>query len=242
MADRATKLTRAELLSQLTATLLGLRAQGPTLVAIDGRSAAGKTTFADDLAQSVRTHGRPTLRISIDDFHPPGYKYRSRDGLYTPRSYYTEGYDLAAFRAYALDPLREGARRCRLTYWDSFNDAAFPEAWAEIPDRVVVIIDGIFLLRPDFRHYWDYAIWLQVDWDTMIERATERDIAWVSSAEVVVNHYRSCWIPRHTFYETQDHPAQAANLIVDNRNPEMPALVSGITPTQQNNLIEKEER
>jgi hypothetical protein len=38
-------------------------------VAIDGLIAAGKTTFADELAKEVRARGRACLRVSMDGFH-----------------------------------------------------------------------------------------------------------------------------------------------------------------------------
>src|SRR6266542_5592835 len=88
MSKQFIKRARADLLDDLSATLLELNAEQPKLVAIDGRSAAGKTTLADELALMVRLQGRPVLRCSMDDFHPPGHKYRSRERPYTPLSYY----------------------------------------------------------------------------------------------------------------------------------------------------------
>src|ERR1035437_1519127 len=102
---------RSELIDRLTNAITGLRQHEPTLVAIDGRSAAGKTTLADELAVSVSRTGRQVLRSSIDDFHPPGHKYRSGERRYTSLSYYEEGYDYATFRAFVLDPLRPGGTR-----------------------------------------------------------------------------------------------------------------------------------
>src|SRR5262249_45380280 len=161
--------------------IIRLHTEEPTLVAIEGRSAAGKTTLADELAASVSKKGRPALRSSIDDFHPPGHKYRSAERRYTPSTYYAEGYDYVAFRQFVLEPLRQGDRRCRLALWDSFNDIPFPEAWTDVPKGAIAVIDGCFLFRPDLRHYWDYTIWLEIDWDTMLERAASRDVAWVGS-------------------------------------------------------------
>ncbi|MBV9173331.1 MAG: uridylate kinase, partial [Chloroflexi bacterium] len=71
----------------------------PTRVGLDGRSAAGKTTLADTLAEMVQsTLHRPVVRASIDDFHRPGHKFRSMRGEWTPQSYYDESYDYLAFR------------------------------------------------------------------------------------------------------------------------------------------------
>jgi uridine kinase len=43
----------------------------PLLVAVDGGDGAGKTWFADDLAQHLEETGRLTVRATVDDFHHP---------------------------------------------------------------------------------------------------------------------------------------------------------------------------
>jgi uridine kinase len=40
-------------------------------VAIDGVDGAGKTTFANELAEVVGGLGRPVIRASVDGFHNP---------------------------------------------------------------------------------------------------------------------------------------------------------------------------
>lgn len=62
-------------------------------IAVDGVTAAGKTTFADALAKLLGG----VARITIDDFHRPGQA-----------AYYPDSFDFAAFRAAVLaapDPL-----------------------------------------------------------------------------------------------------------------------------------------
>jgi uridine kinase len=221
-----TQIPKAVLIDKLAITATQLHTSRPSLVAIDGRSAAGKTTLADELARRIAQKGRSTLRSSIDHFHPPGHKYRSRSQPYTPESYYTEGYDYAKFRQCVLDPLQKnGSRRCLPAYWDSYTDRPFPEQWVEVTDDVVAIVDGIFLRHPTIRHYWDYFIWLDISWDTMVERAADRDSAWVGNKDIVVERYRSFWIPTHRSYESLTTPKRDANIIVDNTNPESPILV-----------------
>ena len=58
----------------------------PWRVAVDGVTAAGKTTVADDLARRLGAG-----RLSIDDFHRP-----------PPHEYYPDSFDLGAFRAAVL--------------------------------------------------------------------------------------------------------------------------------------------
>src|SRR5215204_1839591 len=105
MPERSER-SRSEVIAALASAVSSLRLDHPTRVAIEGRSAAGKTTLADELADVIRSHGGEVIRASIDDFHRPGHKFRSQRGEWTPRTYYEEGYDYAAFRDFLLQPAR----------------------------------------------------------------------------------------------------------------------------------------
>src|SRR5215212_10892588 len=50
-----------EVLDALADVALSLRLDHPVRVAVEGRSAAGKTTFADALAEEIRARGRAVL-------------------------------------------------------------------------------------------------------------------------------------------------------------------------------------
>ena len=71
----------------MTITEVAARIAPGMRVGIDGVSAAGKTTFADELADLLGG----IARISIDEFHRPGQP-----------SYYPDSFDFAAFRAAVL--------------------------------------------------------------------------------------------------------------------------------------------
>jgi uridine kinase len=216
---------RAAMVRRLAGELLGRRAAGPLRVGVDGRSAAGKTTLADELAAVVRGRGRPCVRASIDDFHRPGHARRSQAGEWTPERYYAEGFDHRAFRALLLAPLGPGGdRRCRLALWDALHDTPAPDATVEVPEDAVVVVDGAFLLRPELRDCWDYTIWVRVDWATMLERAAARDVAWVGSEQEVRRRYRRLWVPLHRRYERDTGAPELADAVVDNTDPDHPRI------------------
>lgn len=228
LVDRivADQMTRAHLLQELLGSLQTAPRDRPLRVGIDGRSAAGKTTLGDDLATLLRAGGRQCFRASIDDFHPPGYKYRAIAGDFTPESYSREGYDLAAFRELVLDPWSPGgSRRSRLRYWSSQADAPFPEEWVEVPEDAVLVADGFLLLSPALRSLWDLTLWIEIDWATMLERASVRDVAWVGSIELVQQRYRTGWIPRHQWYEETYRPRELADVVVDNTDIDHPRVI-----------------
>jgi uridine kinase len=65
----------------------------PALVGVDGVTAAGKTTFADELVALVSP---PAVRISVDDFHRPEAERHARGR--GPESYYHDTFDLPGVR------------------------------------------------------------------------------------------------------------------------------------------------
>jgi uridine kinase len=213
-------------LDALETQILAMPSKRPLRVSIDGRLGAGKTALADELADRLEAKGRPCLRTSIEDFHFPGYRQRAATNGFTPEGFLQEAYDHAAFLRLVLDPLGPGgSRRCRLDLWNVFDDQPFPEEWLDAPENVILLADGMFLLLPLLRPFWDFAIWLDVDWDVMLRRAAHRDAAWIASLDPVGQGYRAGWIQRHTLYEQLIRPHDVANVVVDNSDLQHPYLV-----------------
>ena len=78
---------------------------GRLRVAVDGFTAAGKTSFGHELATAIRRLGRPTLRASLDDFKNPWREARELgyDRL-TGEGYYRNAYDFRAATEVLLGP------------------------------------------------------------------------------------------------------------------------------------------
>jgi uridine kinase len=217
---------RAQLLDSLADAVLRVRRPHPVRVGIDGRSAAGKTTLARELAGVLAGRGRPVWCASIDDFHLPGHTERSRRREWTPETLYERGYDYLAFRDLVLRPLGPaGDRRCRTRVWDAANDAPWPEEWHEVPRDALLLAEAAFLFRPELADHWDLTIWLDVDFETVLERARRRDVAWVGSEEEVLEKYRSFWIPTHELYERATRPRDRADVVVENVRFDAPRLL-----------------
>jgi uridine kinase len=224
-------MSRAEVLSGLVESIQRMPATQPLRVGIDGRSGAGKTTIADELADVLGGEGRLCVRASIDDFHPPGYKHRAIAGDFTPADYLREGYDYDAFRRSVLEPLGpRGDRRCRLKLWNPHDDQPFRDEWVNATEDAILLVDGVFLLLPSIRAHWDFAIWMDVDWETMLIRAEKRDVAWVGSGALVRERYTTGWIPRHRFYEETIGPRELVDVVVDNNDVDHPFIVRSRAP------------
>jgi uridine kinase len=135
-------------------------------IGVDGPDAAGKSTFADRLAALM---GPAVLRASLDDFQRPREE-RYRRGRFSPQGYYLDAFDHAAARRVLLDPFLAGAATVRTATFDHRADTAIEEAAADVPSRAVLIVDGMFLLRPELRSAWALSVYLHVSGDESLRR------------------------------------------------------------------------
>jgi len=219
-------MSSAHVLAFLVDQIQGLSRHRPLRVGVDGRSSAGKTTLADALADRLEALGRVCLRASLDDFHPAGYRQWEKSADLTPVEYLRRGYDYAKIRELLLDPFGpQGNRRCRLDFWNSHDDEPFPEDWQDVATDAILLVDGVFLHAPELRAQWDFTIWLDVDWQSMLRRTAQRDGIRGGSAELVREAYKTGWIPRHLWYEQAVHGREQVNVIIDNSDVEHPYIV-----------------
>lgn len=218
------ELGRAELLRRLVDLIDAVEIAHPTRVAIDGPDAAGKTTLADELAVALREVGRDVIRASGDGFHRPRAE-RYRSGPDSPRGYYSDSFDYEALRASLLEPLGPGgSREYRPAVFDCNDDKPLASNSALAPERAVLLVDGVFLLRPELRDAWDVSIFVSASFGETLRRARRRDRVSFGSVDEVERRYRVRYIPGQELYFGEARPELAADAVVVNDDPAAPRL------------------
>ncbi|MBX3064180.1 MAG: uridine kinase [Anaerolineae bacterium] len=224
---RGSTLKRAELLQLLAASTVKAQAavpDHPLRVAIDGIDAAGKSTLADELATALAALGKAIIRASVDDFQYPRAR-RYQRGKESPEGYYLDAFDLEAFKTQLLIPLGTGGdRHYRSAVFDYRGDSPLLVERSTAADEAILLVDGVFLLRPELRDYWDFSIFVEVTFNTCLARASQRDRELFGSAEHVQRRYLTRYIPAQKLYLEQCQPQRAADLLVLNDDPADPAL------------------
>lgn len=196
---------------------------GRILVAVDGEDGAGKTVFADNLAAVFPEDGSAVFRASIDGFHRPRAERYVR-GRTSPGGYYRDSYDYATFRRVLVDPFRGGATAdagFQLAVFDVDRDEPVASEWVTAPRDAVLIVDGIFLHRPELRGIWHWSVWLDAPLDIRYERMARRDGTDPDPAAASNRRYRDGM----ELYLRDADPRRAAAAIVDNTDPAAPVRV-----------------
>ncbi|MBV9281921.1 MAG: uridine kinase [Chloroflexi bacterium] len=215
---------RGRLLDELAARILALGRPHPIRVAVDGIDAAGKTMLADRLAGPIEEWGWDVIRASIDGFHQPRAQ-RYRQGVDSPEGYYHDSFDYPSVRRDLLLPLGPGgSRRYRRAVFDHRTDAPAPAPWESASGNAVLLVDGIFLLRPELDDLWDYRIFLDVDFEVALQRAERRDAGLFGSPAAVRDRYLRRYFPAQRRYLETVRPTERANAVIQNDDPERAGL------------------
>lgn len=156
------------------------------LLGIDGRSGAGKTSLALELAALLRPH------LSVSVFHLDSI-YPGWDGL---SATVTELTDLI------LEPLAHG-RTAHWRWWDWTADQPGRADSTEPAD--VVIVEGVGAGNRRARSLLDTVVWVELDQAERRRRALDRD------GETFERHWEH-WAAQELAYLAADPVAEAAEL------------------------------
>lgn len=212
---------RDELLGRLAEAIGSITVAHPTRVAVDGPPAAGKTTLADELAVVLRGQGRDVIRATVDDFLFPRAQRYPR-GVYSAEGCYFDTHDHDALRRVLLDPLGAGGdRRFQHAVYDPTADVVLSPPVTTAPADAVLVVDGVFLLRPELFDRWELRIFVSTAPEKTVERAAIRE-GRVSSKSEVERRWRERYLPSQQFYFARDRPAEQADIVVYNDEPQRP--------------------
>ena len=229
---------RAGALERLADLIVAVERPHPVRVAVDGRSGAGKSTLADELVAPIERRGRAVVRAEVDDFYRLEVDRHSRARL-TAEAFYG-AYDHAALRRLLLDPLGPGgSRHYRRRWHDGWNEGEIDEPERTAPDDAVLLLDGVFLLRPELDPFWDVRIFVHVDAEQGLLRGVERDLtleppqAPAAARALRVRRWRERYLPADDAYLRAVDPAARADAVVDNRDLAAPRLLPRIVTPRQ---------
>jgi len=216
---------RTDALTELADAVLAVERPHPVRVAIDGCSAAGKTTLADELADTLRARtDRQIIRAGIDYFKRAP-ELRTAYPIESPESYYLDTWDYDAIRERLLVPLGPGGDpRYTTAIRESSGRPLSVSSVHTAGADAVLLADGAFLQVPALIDHWDLRIYVHVSFDEVLRRGTARDQAWMPSAAAAEERYRTRYIPGERMYVDQIQPRSRAQIIVDNEDLNHPKI------------------
>jgi uridine kinase len=154
------------------------------LVAVDGRGGSGKSSLATALACA-----RDDVQVvHLDDF------YLAPWGELDPRT----------VRESVLEPLVAGrpVSHRRFDWWVNG-----PAEWHHVHPRGVVVVEGVFALRPEFRDLYDVTAWVETPFEVCLARGLARDGEGARGLWLA-------WAEREDRFIEAERPHERANVVV----------------------------
>ncbi len=172
----------------------------PFLGAIDGGSGSGKSTLATELKNS----GPNITVVHMDDFYVPV----SDEVLLNrkPAEDYESCFDWKRMIDQVLKPLRDGkTARFQSLDWG----LGVLREWKEVAPNGMVFIEGVYSLRPEFRSYFDFSIWVETEAQLRRDRMIARNQNTKGQMD--------CWQRGEEWYQRFFSPDKTASLVIDGK-------------------------
>lgn len=176
------------------------------ILGIDGLSRSGKTTLTKKVAQHLKDKNIPVCLFHIDDYIVEKKK-RYDTGYEEWYEYYSLQWNVKWLKENLFQQIKKSKELQLLTY-DYGSDTQRLEI-TEIPDTCVIIIEGVFLQRKDWRNFYDIIIYLDCSREMRFNRESE---ATQSNIEKLQNRY---W-KAEDYYMEVETPLAQATLVIQN--------------------------
>lgn len=167
-----------------------------SIVAIDGRCGAGKTTLAATLAEILHCQV-----VHMDDFFLP-FEMRSSERLAKAGG----NVHHERFLSEVLLPLKAGKNVTFRPFDCATGTLGEP---IEIQSNGLVIVEGSYCCHPNLREHYDLRIFVDIACQTQLDRISKRDPS-------LVETFAEKWIPLEEKYFDECAVRTCCDIIINN--------------------------
>ena len=172
------------------------------VVGINGIDCAGKTTFAKSVSKYFTHHKIENDHLDIDNFNNPAIE--------------SETYKAFVSGSWGEEDLNKYYELI-INYSDAIR--AVSESQKKYP---LVILEGIFIYKPQLVNLFDLKIYLDIDISLGRKRFTKRRSLKQDKRPFEI--YDEIWMLSHIRYESEVHPKQIGALVIDYNDESKPVL------------------
>jgi uridine kinase len=112
-------------------------------------------------------------------------------------------------------PLREKRSHCAIADFAEETAMEFRPHTYQYEDVDVIVLEGIYLLKPAYRGYFDLSFWVECTFETALERALQRGQEGLPPEETI-RAYETIYFPAQRIHFERDDPRAAATAVIVN--------------------------
>ncbi|MBT9254406.1 uridine kinase [Phycicoccus sp. MAQZ13P-2] len=164
---------------------------------------------------------REVHRAGVNGFHRPRSLRYARGR--TAESFYRDSYDHDAVRSRLVEPFRAGAPWARAVF-DVGADGPVQDTQPSAGEDALLLVDGIFLHRPELAGLWDASLWVEVPFDVSVPRGNARFGPVDDALRDPDSSANARYVGGQRTYLAEVAPRSRATWVLDNTDLEHPVL------------------
>ena len=202
-----------ELIQRILACRAGIPESRSLLVGLSGIDGSGKGYLAGQIEAHLGQYGVPAAIVNVDGWlNLPEERFSSSAPA---EHFYEHAIRFEEFFSQLVIPLRERRRVHLVADFAEETVNHFRKHTYDFKDVGVVVVEGIFLFKPQYRQFFDLAIWTECSFPTALARAIDRAQEGLSRAKTIAA-YETIYFPAQKIHLVQDKPRESADLIFEN--------------------------
>ncbi len=198
-------------------TILDKRKETPKsrslLAAFSGIDGCGKGYLTTKICAQFKTLGINTVVINGDGWLNLPEKRFNQDNQ--AKHFYLNGFRFGEMFSQLVLPLKNNRSINLEANFVAETATTYQKYHYEFKNIDVILLEGIYLLQPDFLAYYDLSFWIDCSFKTALTRALARGQEGLSQKETI-NAYRTIFFPAQIIHFQKDDPKGLATEIIKN--------------------------
>ena len=183
------------------------------LVGVSGIDGCGKGHFAAQLEARLALHGVSSAILNIDGWlNLPEKRFDPRAPA---ENFYKNAIRFDEFFTQLVIPLRDCRSLHLVADFTEETASRYRKHIYHFEDVRVIVVEGVFLFKPQYRHLFDLSIWIDCSFPTALARAVGRAQEGLSPANTIAA-YETIYFPAQRIHLAHDKPREHADLIFQN--------------------------
>lgn len=183
------------------------------LVGVSGIDGCGKGYLARQIEAHLGLHGVIAAIVNVDGWlNLPEKRF---DPSAPAENFYENAIRFDEFFTKLVVPLRDRRSVHLVADFVEETSSNYRRHTYEVKDVSVVLVEGIFLFKPQYREYFDLTIWIDCSFPTALARAIDRAQEGLSPANTIAA-YDTIYFPAQRIHLAQDQPREHADLVFEN--------------------------
>jgi uridine kinase len=204
-------------LASIVAEILEGRSRVPAmralLVGISGIDGSGKGFITEKLADALRTKSLNVALISADDWLNLPHVSINRDNY--AEHFYEHAIRFDEMFERLIVPLKQNREINITADCADAKATTYREQCYDFRNIDIVLLEGIFLFKPAYRHQFDLGVWIDCSFKCALKRAIERGQEGLSPAETI-KAFQTIYFPAQRIHLARDNPREDADIVFMN--------------------------